>query len=98
MIGHVAQFYTFVDTSTGFAGTSAFHSILKPDLFDFLFFGRMRLIATASSEVAPHQPEADVLVPRAVPRARLACTFDAELFLVGMILKRSRCHGGKSDP
>jgi hypothetical protein len=52
IIGHVARFYTSVSSSTGSAGTSVFHATsVKLASFDFLFFGRITLIATASSEV-----------------------------------------------
>ena len=52
MIGHVARFYTSVSSSAGSAGTGVFHATsVKLASFDFLFFGRITLIATASSEV-----------------------------------------------
>ena len=44
--------YTSVSWSAGSAGTGFFHATsVKLASFDFLFFGRITLIATASSEV-----------------------------------------------
>jgi hypothetical protein len=52
MIGHVARFYTSVSWSAGSAGTGVFHATsVKLASLDFLFFGRITLIATASREV-----------------------------------------------
>jgi len=52
MIGHVPQFYTSVSWSAGSAGTVVLHATsVTLTSFDFLFFGRITLIATALSEV-----------------------------------------------
>jgi hypothetical protein len=52
MIGHVARFYTSVSRSACSTRTGVFHATsVKLASFDFLFLGRITLIATASSEV-----------------------------------------------
>jgi hypothetical protein len=52
MIGHVAQFYTSVSCQPVLLETGVFHATsVKLTSFDFFFFGRITLIATASSEV-----------------------------------------------
>jgi hypothetical protein len=52
MIGHVPQFYTSVSWLAGSAGNGVLHATsVTLTSFDFLFFGRITLIATALSEV-----------------------------------------------